>query len=160
MRYSSSKEIWRPIAGYEGVYEVSSFGRVKSLARMVKRPTAHDQPIKERIMVQRIGTNGYPKVQLYESKGVRIKKDFGVHRLVAQAFLENPENKKCIDHLDGNKLNNNVNNLEWVTYRENNIRAYETGLKRRIHGGQFVKGGIPWNKGLRKSSKSPNTQEG
>lgn len=146
---SLSCEIWRPIRGYEKVYEVSNLGRVKALARVIKRPSHHDQPVKERIMKLRIGTTGYPTVQLY--CGNRVRKDYQVHRLVAEAFLDNPENKPVIDHIDGNKQNNHVNNLEWVTVRENNVRAYQTGLKRRIHGGQFVKGGTPWNKGKKKS---------
>ena len=63
-----------------------------------------------------------------------------IHRLVGEAFVNNPKNKPYIDHLDGNKLNNRADNLEYVTMAENNQRAYDTGLKKRIHAGQWRKG--------------------
>lgn len=67
--------------------------------------------------------NGYISLYIYN-------KTYYLHRLVAQAFIPNPQFKPCINHLDGNKLNNNVNNLEWVTYSENNKHAYDKGLKK------------------------------
>ena len=76
-------------------------------------------------------------INLYDGEKFRY---FQVHRLVAEAFIPNPDKKPVIDHLDGNKKNNCVSNLEWVTIAENNQRAYETGLKRRYHAGQFIKG--------------------
>lgn len=99
------KEIWKPIKDYEGLYEVSDLGRVKSLY--------HDR---EKILAKRVDTAGYVTVILYKGKN---KKSFIVHRLVAEAFIPNPENKPFINHKDENKTNNIYSNLEWVTQSEN-----------------------------------------
>lgn len=132
-------EEWRPVKGYEGRYEVSSFGRVKRLARVIHRKTCFDYRVPEIIMTLKIRKSGYVEVKL--SKGTReSRKDFMVHRLVAEAFLPKRKGRDYVDHLDGDKQNNHVSNLEWVTMRENNVRAYQTGLKPRIHAGQFLKG--------------------
>lgn len=104
------EEIWKDIAGYEGLYQVSNFGRVKSLAKLCGH-----RPKGETILnIQ--DTRGYKRVTL--CKDNKLKK-FQIHRLVAIAFIENPENKPCINHKDENKANNNVDNLEWVTWKEN-----------------------------------------
>ena len=111
------KEIWKDIEGYEGLYQVSNLGRVKSL----KRETwGHNKYYKEeRILVQNV--RNYCNHSHY---GVNLAKDgkyktHRVHRLVAQAFIPNPENKPEIDHIDTNPLNNRVDNLRWVTRKEN-----------------------------------------
>ncbi len=67
--------------------------------------------------------SGYRRVQIYN-------KQYYIHRLVAQAFIPNPENKPCVNHINGNKLDNRVENLEWCTYSENNSHAYKTGLRK------------------------------
>lgn len=100
-----SVEIWKDVAGYEGDYQVSNLGRVKSLK-------ASD----ELIMSQTLNTSGYYKINLFKN-GKRINSR--VHRLVAEAFHPNPENKYSIDHIDGDRLNNNVSNLRWATTQEN-----------------------------------------
>lgn len=102
-----SVEIWKPIVGYEGLYEVSSMGRVKSLKRL---------RTKERIIAQFINHRGYARVTLWKENKQR---KFSVHRLVASAFIPNPEEKPQVNHIDENKLNNNVCNLEWCTQLEN-----------------------------------------
>lgn len=133
-------EIWKDVVGYEGLYQVSNLGRVKSCKRIVAHPNNKNTPYQlypERIMKQKQNRYGYMCIKLSKDS---VRKDVMVHRLVAQAFIENTENKPFIDHLDGNKANNCVNNLEWVTMAENNQRAYDTGLKRKRHAGQFVKG--------------------
>lgn len=109
-------EIWKDIEGYEGYYQVSNKGRVKSLCRVVIRKCGKPNPIQERILKQAINQkNGYSYVNLFRNgKGNVIT----VHQLVAKTFLQNPENKPTIDHINGNKLDNSVDNLRWATYCE------------------------------------------
>ena len=113
-------EIWKDIQGYEGFYQISNFGRVKSLARL----SIQNHLLPEKILKQS-ELNGYYKVNLQNKEGV---KSHQVHRLVAIAFLANTDNKPCVNHIDGDKHNNNVNNLEWCTVSENNKHAYKMGL--------------------------------
>ena len=119
-------EVWKDVEGYEGLYQISNFGNVKSLARIVHSEKRSDYKIKEKILKQSDTTTGYKKVELH--KGNEKRKSFKVHRLVAQAFIPNPENKLEVNHIDGNKHNNNVNNLEWVTSSENKIHAFKMDL--------------------------------
>lgn len=114
-------EIWKDIAGYEGLYQVSNLGRVKSLERDTKR--ARPQHIQERILKQRNGE--YLMVYLADAGKYEARL---VHRLVAQAFISNPDNKPIVNHIDGNKYNNRADNLEWCTHKENVIHAFVTGL--------------------------------
>ena len=115
--YKISEEEWLDIAGYEGLYQVSNIGRVKSLERIVIRKDGSEQHRKERILKPSINDDGYLRVNLYDSSG-KIKA-FKVHRLVCEAFHENPKNKPCVNHIDENKTNNTASNLEWCTYTEN-----------------------------------------
>lgn len=113
-------EEWRDIEGYEGFYQVSDFGNVKSLERIWystdKKGNKKKCSNKEMILKPANNGNGYLVVNLsYRQK----TKMFLVHRLVAKAFIKNPENKAQVNHIDENKSNNNVKNLEWVTPREN-----------------------------------------
>ena len=104
-------EVWKDIQGYEGIYQVSSLGKVRS-AKGLKS--------------QRNNGRGYLQVELWKhNKG----KAFYVHRLVANAFLKNERNFPTVNHKDGNKKNNCVNNLEWCTYSYNNIHALKHGLR-------------------------------
>ena len=135
------KELWKPVkGGYESRYLISSKGRIKSVARYIYyRKGSNVATWREsKLLKPKISKHGYLHIILRIGK---LQKDFSIHRLVAIAFIDNPDNLPTIDHIDGNKLNNNVNNLEWVSYKENNQRAYDLGLKRRIHAGQFAKGG-------------------
>ena len=111
------KEIWRDIPNYEGYYKISSFGNIKSVSRIVKRGDVL-QPIKERLMNQPLDSNGYKHLSLYK-KGKR--KGFQVHQLVAITFLNHKPNghKLVVDHIDNNKLNNRLENLQIVTQRKN-----------------------------------------
>lgn len=121
------KEIWKDIEGYEGLYQISNFGKVKSF-----RPWNRSFGEKERILKPTINANGYEQVTLYRSQSDRHK--FLVHRLVAKAFIENPEHLEAVNHKDENPRNNQVYNLEWCTLSYNN--AYGTARVR----GSITKG--------------------
>lgn len=119
-------EVWKDIKGYEGLYQVSNLGRVKSLKRQrdVNLPYSNTATVPEKIL--KYGTSqGYLAVTLAKNK---INKKIRVHKLVALNFIPNPDNKPHINHIDGNKHNNCVNNLEWVTPKENTKHAFDNGL--------------------------------
>lgn len=103
-------EIWKDIDGYEGLYEISNLGRVKSLPR---NGTIKDA----KILKYSVNKYGYYTVYLNKNG---IQKTFTLHRLVAIAFINNHDNKKCIDHINTIKTDNSVENLRWVTVKENN----------------------------------------
>ena len=106
-------EEWRDVVGYEGLYRVSDQGRVKSL----ERKNNYGRTVKERFLKPITDRYGYLIVCLCAGGKQKM---FKVHRLVCQAFHENPENKLCVNHIDENKTNNAASNLEWSTYEENN----------------------------------------
>ena len=114
-------EIWKPIEGYEGLYEVSNLGRVKSLERYVGKR----HHIKEKYLTNDVNQKGYCRVLLSMNGKA---KHYAVHRLVAEAFIPNKQNKPQINHIDGNKANNCATNLEWCTASENLIHARLKGL--------------------------------
>ena len=117
-------EIFKPIKGYEGLYEVSNLGRVKSLPKY-HRNRFSGYTEKEKILKSRIDSYGYQMVMLCKDKK---QKNYLVHRLVTNAFLENPYNYDSINHKDENKLNNCVENLEFCNRKYNN--NYGTRNKR------------------------------
>jgi len=121
------KEKWKDIKLYEGLYQISSFGRVKSLNRITSNVDGIFRELKEKILKQSI-SNEYYSITLNK---LGIKKRFTVHRFVALAFIPNPENKEQVNHKDGNKLNNMKSNLEWNTKSENQLHAYAIGLQKR-----------------------------
>jgi hypothetical protein len=111
------QEIWKPLKDitlFGDNYEVSNLGRVRHINKRWRdlKPT--------------INSHGYPRVLLYLNGNCKTVK---VHKLVALVFIPNDDNLPVINHIDGNKVNNEVTNLEWVTYSENNLHAYKTGLK-------------------------------
>ena len=118
-------EQWKDIEGYEGHYQVSNLGRVKSLQRVVKSKSKGTRLVKERILSAAINKNGYYCVVL---SILGKRKNMSVHRLVATTFIQNPLGFNEINHKDENKLNNNANNLEWCdrVYNAN----YGTGVNR------------------------------
>jgi hypothetical protein len=105
------KEIWKAVDGYEGLYEVSNLGRVKSMRY------ANSNSSNPRVLKSPITKGGYPHVGLYKNKKPITR---NVHCLVASAFIPNPNNYPTINHIDEDKTNNNVDNLEWCTQEENN----------------------------------------
>lgn len=123
--------MWKEIPGYEGYYAVSDTGEVKSLQRTITTKSNQTYTIPERILKATPVARGYLQVMFCKDN---VKKAFYVHRLVAEAFIENPNNEETVNHKDGNKLNNNANNLEWVSYSENNQHAYDTNLHKKGEG--------------------------
>jgi hypothetical protein len=120
-------EIWRPVVGFEGYYEVSNLGVVRSVTRRISREGRQGDLTKQGQILQGFVTpKGYVRLQLVRDGQV---KNCMIHRLVAEAFLPNPENKPEVNHKDGNKQRNVVDNLEWMTSGENLQHAYDEGLK-------------------------------
>lgn len=119
------EEIWKDIKGFEGLYQVSNLGRVKSLKKdIIMKPSKHRE--------------GY----LYYILRKQGRKTFKAHRLVAITFIPNPESKPEVNHKDGNKKNNSADNLEWLTRSENAIHAKENNLIPRGNKQKFWKGFI------------------
>lgn len=110
-------KIWKDIKGYENLYQVSNTGKIKSLERYGNSKSNGKFLIKEKIRKTTTTTAGYEYVVLANNGK---NKTVLVHRLVAETFIPNPENKKCVNHKDENKLNNCVENLEWCDYEYNN----------------------------------------
>lgn len=130
-RALAGAEIWKDVVGYEGRYLVSNIGNIKSVER--GRDSNKNYLIKEKIRKRQIDkSNGYLSVMLFkDGKGKRLS----VHRLVATAFIPNPENLPEVNHLDYNKLNPHVSNLEWCTASENKKHmAKRDGYKNSMQG--------------------------
>lgn len=111
------EEIWKDIEGYGGLYQVSNFGNVKSF-RVNKNG---------KIMIPQVDAYGYMDCKIN-------RKHNKVHRLVAKAFIPNPENKQTVNHIDGNPKNNHVSNLEWATPKEQVNHAFRIGLTKKRYG--------------------------
>ncbi len=121
----TNEEIWKDIPDYEGYYQASNLGRIKSMPRVVTNYRG-SHISKEKILKQHCDKKGYSKVYLLKNK---VGKTTCVHRLVALAFLSNPNNWPDINHKDENPSNNNVENLEWCTEKYNS--NYGTCIERR-----------------------------
>jgi hypothetical protein len=118
-------ENWKEIVGYEGLYECSDHGRVRTLARVTICKNDRPKRLPQRILTPHFNTNGYLWVYLYKDG---VKRFWFIHRLIALAFIENPESKTFVNHRSGIKTANVPANLEWVTRKENVSHAFKTGL--------------------------------
>ena len=125
-----NNEKWSSVVGYEDYYEVSNFGQVRSRDRIVSRSGKRgDMLVKGKLLTPHINPKGYLRLQLSCDGS---PKSFLVHRLVAESFIPNPDNKPEVNHINGNKKDNRVSNLEWSTSSENQKHAYDTGLKHPV----------------------------
>lgn len=113
-------EEWKDIKGFEGRYQVSNTGKVRNAKSG------------NLLSLNRLTKCGYRKAALYLEN--RKSKECRIHRLVAETFISNPDNKETVNHKDGDKLNNHVNNLEWATRSEQVFHSYELGLKNPLSG--------------------------
>lgn len=110
------QEIWKDIPNYQGLYQISNLGNIRSLLNGSKR-----------VLKPNPSNCGYYKVELYNNGKSKV---FYIHRLVANSFIPNPDNKKQVNHIDGDKSHNCVDNLEWVTPSENQKHAFSIGLSK------------------------------
>lgn len=125
------KEIWKPVIGFEEAYAVSNQGRVKSLDRVVYSVLCGSFMKKGNLLSPFFRGKGYLAVNVFKNNKKYTK---SVHTLVAEAFIENPNILPQINHIDGVKINNYVENLEWTTNSENQKHAYAMGLNVAISG--------------------------
>ena len=109
-------EIWKPISGYEGFYEVSNLGRIRSLERIVECSDGRKRKIKDRTLLGARYSGGNSGVTLHKEGCAKV---VNIHRIVAEAFVPNPLEKEEVNHKDENPSNNHASNLEWVTCKEN-----------------------------------------
>lgn len=122
------EEIWKDIKGYEGLYQISNLGNVKKIKN--KKYNINKKEVEEKDINKciSIGTHklGYKYVKLTDKNGIR--KNLFLHRIIAEEFIENPNNFNIINHKDGDKSNNDINNLEWTTQKDNVNHAWKNGL--------------------------------
>lgn len=131
----SSSEIWKSINEFEGFYEISNLGNVRSLDRVVKGRWGPQELIGKKLTAS-IPRSKYPHVHLRMNG--EVNKHISVHRLIAQAFIPNPNNKPEVNHKNGIKTDNSIDNLEWVTSKENSIHAAKIGLLKVCKGADHV----------------------
>jgi hypothetical protein len=127
------EEIWKDIKGFEAIYQISNLGRVKSLKRSITHSYWGKVNLSERIKKAFIDRCGYYSVMLHKES---VKKSFSVHRLVALAFIPNENKKLDVNHKNGIKTDNRLENLEWMTRSENVIHSLKTRLKIPKNGNQ------------------------
>ena len=120
-------EVWKDIEGFEGLYQISNLGRLRTVERMVRHSCGKVQKVKSRVRVPQVVNRGkgYMGVVLYRNSETTSKY---IHRMVATAFIPNPENKPQVNHIDGDTRNNRLDNLEWATGSENQAHMVELGL--------------------------------
>lgn len=126
-----SSEIWKDIPGYEGMYQVSNLGNFRSLDRTIKRHNNSTMKRKGSLLKTSKDKDGYLLINLTKNnKAIKGK----VHRIVAEVFLDNENNYPCVNHINGIKDDNRVENLEWCSYKQNSIHARDNGLLKPAKG--------------------------
>ena len=118
----NQNEIWKSIMGFESHYEISNYGNVKTLDRTKLSKNGSRSKLKSQLLKPILQKHGYYTVCLSNGEIVKI---ISIHRLVATHFIENPLNKPCVNHINSNRTDNAVCNLEWVSYKENTKHAFE-----------------------------------
>jgi len=134
--YFMENEIWKDVKGYEGIYQISSYGAVKSIKSYFIDSIGRRQPRKEKLKIPQLSNCGYLRVQLFDR--YHKSKNRSIHALVAKAFIKNPKNKPEVNHKDGVKYNNFYKNLEWNTSSENQKHAFKNGLQKIRRGEELV----------------------
>lgn len=130
----SKIEVWKDIPEYEGLYEASTLGRIRTEEGKTTYSALHGERVwKSRILSAKVDKKNSHRVSLYKNK---VRKDWLVHRLIALTFLPAIEGKNYVNHIDGNRNNNELENLEWCDHTENNNHAFDSGL---IQTGKQVK---------------------
>src|SRR6185312_10171182 len=124
-------EVWKPVVGYEGTYEVSCCGRIRSIPRMVLGRYGGMVPKPGKMLSLKTERNGYIRVCLRRQTG---QCTMLVHRMVANAFIPNPEMLPVVNHIDGDKANNTAENLEWCTQRQNCHHALRNSIYEHARG--------------------------
>lgn len=150
-----NKEIWKDVPGYEGLYQVSNLGRVKSVDRTIIKKNGISQHFKSKIIS--VWISDYIYVWLSKNgKG----KTYAIHNLVAKAFLPNAKNELCVNHKDENKHNNNVNNLEWCNYIYNNNYNFKSKkIGEKLRNGRLAKKVLQYDLEGNLIKKWPSIQE-
>ena len=141
-------EEWKPIAGFNDKYIVSNFGRIASVPILVNRKEGL-YPLPGRVKAQRLaGKSSHMYYYVSFTSGHKKCKSYPIHKLVAKAFIPNPESKPCVDHIDGNQLNNHADNLRWVTYKENAANSITANRRLVVINRPFLclKDGIPYKR--------------
>jgi hypothetical protein len=118
-------ETWKEIIGYEGLYECSTHGRVRTVARSITCKNGMPKPLRQRVLTPHFNSNGYLWVYLHKDG---VKRFWLIHRLIALTFVGNPDSKAFVNHKSGIKTANVPENLEWVTRKENVSHAFKAGL--------------------------------
>lgn len=131
------EEIWKDIDGYEGIYQISNLGRVKSLSRVVIRKNGAPNGVKEKFFKRKVHSTGYYIVGLTQSGKTKNVK---LHRLIAKAFIPNPKNLTDVNHINYDRSDNRIENLEWTSHRENGVHGFRNTKKTSKYPG------VSWNK--------------
>lgn len=128
-------ETWKDIAGFEGYYQISNFGNVRSVTRAVHHPKGGVRVCRSRPIKPALNGDGYYFVVLQKN---HTAKPYRINRLVAEAFIGNPANLPCVNHIDKNRLNNHVDNLEWCTVEYNNRYSTNKAVSQYDDSGKHI----------------------